>query len=116
MIFIVDDNDTNLATAAAALETEFRIMTIPSAAGMFSLLKKRSPDLILLDIEMPEMGGFEAISSLRGNPEWRDIPVIFLTGWHDEKLVADALALGALEVLSKPIDSSVLLSSVKKYI
>jgi len=116
LIFIVDDNDTNLETTAAILEAEFRVMTMPSAVGMFGLLKKRIPDLILLDVEMPEIGGLDAIASLQGNPEWKDIPVVFLTGWYDEGLVADAMDLGALEVLSKPVNPSTLLECVKKYI
>jgi len=116
LIFIVDDNDANLTMAASVLENDYRILTMPSAERMFLLLEKKRPDLILLDIEMPEMTGLEAIVKLKENPQFKDIPVLFLTGWVDEKLVANALELGALAVVNKPIVKSVLMDNIKKYI
>jgi len=116
MIFIVDDNDANLTMAASILENDYRILTMPSAERMFILLEKKRPDLILLDIEMPEMTGMEAIVKLKEMEMFKDIPVLFLTGWSDEKLVADALKAGALAVINKPIVPSVLMDGVKKYI
>jgi len=64
-IFVVDDNDTNLSTAKEALKGQYRVMSLPSAAKMFALLEKITPDMILLDIEMPEMSGFEALRLLK---------------------------------------------------
>jgi len=116
MIFIVDDNDANLTLAASSLDTEFKVLTMPSAQKMFMLLEKKIPDLILLDIEMPEMTGLEAIVKLKESPKWKDIPVLFLTGWVDDKLLSDAKDAGALETIRKPIVPSVLLDSVKKYL
>ena len=116
LIFIIDDNDANLTVAASALENDYRVLTMPSAEKMFSLLEKKQPDLILLDIEMPEMTGLQAIVILKENEQFRDIPVLFLTGWTDDKLLAEAKELGALEVISKPIVKSVLIDTVKKYI
>ena len=113
-MFIVDDNDANLTMAASILENEYRILTMPSAQKMFSLLEKKRPDLILLDIEMPEMTGFEAIVKLKENPAWKEIPVVFLTGWTDEKRIADAKSSGAQDIINKPIAAPVLLDSVKK--
>ena len=60
-IFVVDDNDTNLSMAAGALEAHYRVVTFQSAAKMFSFLAKLTPDLIVLDVEMPTMNGFETI-------------------------------------------------------
>jgi putative two-component system response regulator len=116
LIFIVDDNDANLTKAASVLEKEFRVLTMPSAQKMFLLLGKKHPNLILLDVEMPEMSGVEAAVKLKENPEWKDIPVVFLTGWTDDKLISDAMKAGALDVVSKPIVPSVLIDSVKKFI
>jgi len=99
MIFIVDDNDSNLMKAASILESDYQVVTMSSAAKMFSLLEKKLPELILLDIEMPEMNGFEAIVKLKENPEWRNIPVIFLTGRIDEE---KGLSLGAVDYITKP--------------
>jgi CheY-like chemotaxis protein len=64
---------------------------------------------------MPEMNGLEAIVKLKENPKWKDIPVLFLTGYTDEKILADAKNAGALEVINKPIVASILSDSVKKY-
>ena len=116
MIFIVDDNDANLTVAASALEDEYKVLTMPSAQKMFALLEKKQPNLILLDIEMPEMTGFEAIAKLKENPQWKEIPVVFLTGLEDESLRNDSLKAGALEVVSKPIVKSTLLERVKNLI
>ena len=116
LIFIVDDNDTNLAVAASVLEDEYRVLTMPSAKKMFSLLEKKQPDIILLDIEMPEMNGFDAIYKLKEHTGWRDIPVIFFTGWSDSELESRALKSGALEIISKPVVPSVLLNCIKNYI
>ena len=116
MVFIADDNDANLTVAAAALENEFNVLTMPSAKRMFMLLEKKLPDLILLDIEMPEMSGLEAIAKLRENPRWKDIPVLFLTGWCDETLKTNALASGALDVIMKPVEPAALLDYARKYI
>ena len=116
LIFIVDDNDANLTMAASILEDTYRVLTMPSAGKMFALLEKKQPDLILLDIEMPEMTGLEAIVKLKEIPQWKDIPVLFLTGWCDDKLMIEAKNAGVLEIINKPIVSSVLLEKVKNYI
>jgi len=116
LIFIVDDNDANLTLAASILENEYRVLTMPSAQRMFLVLEKKIPDLILLDIEMQEMNGFEAIAKLKESPSWKTIPVLFLTGWSDEKIISDAEKSGALDIINKPIDAAVLRDFVKKYI
>ena len=116
LVFVVDDNDANLTMAALALEAEYDVLTMPSAEKMFSLLRKKRPDLILLDVEMPVMGGMEAIAALKGDPQWNGIPVIFITGRIDDGLLSDAAKAGALEVLDKKNASVTLLGTVKKHI
>ncbi|MCL2209052.1 MAG: response regulator [Treponema sp.] len=116
LIFIIDDNDANLTVAASALEAEYRVLTMASAAKMFTLLEKFKPDLILLDIEMPEMTGLEAIEILKKNSMWSEIPCLFLTGRNDEKLLAETKESGAEDIIFKPITAPVLLDYVKKYI
>ncbi|MCL2215284.1 MAG: response regulator [Treponema sp.] len=116
LVFIVDDNDANLTVAASALEGEYRVLTMPSAQKMFSLLEKKKPDLILLDVEMPEISGLEATARLKENQQWKDIPILFLTGYCDEKLLSDAKSSGALEVIHKPFAPSELLEKVNKYV
>jgi CheY-like chemotaxis protein/HPt (histidine-containing phosphotransfer) domain-containing protein len=115
LVFAVDDNDSNLTVAALALEKNYKVLTIPSALKMFSVLEKRQPNLILLDIEMPEMSGFEAYEKLKENPQWKDIPVVFLTGHEDESILSKARETGAADVIQKPIVASALLDCVNKH-
>jgi putative two-component system response regulator len=107
-IFIVDDSDTNLITAEEALEDYYNVMTMPSAAKMFSLLEKMMPDLILLDIEMPVMGGFEALEKLKANSSYSGIPVIFLTGTINPSIEEESNKLGASGIVTKPFSPSAL--------
>ncbi|MDR1579937.1 MAG: response regulator, partial [Synergistaceae bacterium] len=72
------------------------------AAKMFDLLERNEPELILLDIDMPEMDGYEAIKILKENPATRDILVIFLTGKSDSESELEGLSLGAVDYISKP--------------
>lgn len=115
-IFIVDDSDTNLATAEEALEDHYRTMTLPSAEKMFTMLEKLTPDLILLDIEMPVMNGFQALEKLKTSPSWSNIPVVFLTGTVNESIKEKSSSLGAVSIVTKPFSPSSLLDTVKQHI
>ncbi|MCL1832360.1 MAG: response regulator, partial [Oscillospiraceae bacterium] len=64
-IFIVDDSKTNLMTAKTALEGLYKTFALPSAERMFAMLEKKTPDLILLDVDMPDMNGFQAMRLLK---------------------------------------------------
>ena len=112
-VFIVDDNDTSMALAEEALGQHYRIMTVPSAKKMFSLLEWIIPDLILLDIEMPEMDGFEALEKLSSIAEYENIVVIFLTDQADPDSEARGLELGAADFITKPFTKHVLLRRIQ---
>lgn len=115
-IFVVDDSDTNLTMAEEALEDEYNVMTMPSGAKMLTFLEKVMPDLILLDIEMPEMNGFEALERLKANPLWAGIPVVFLTGTINDSIKTRGLGLGALDFVKKPFSASALLDCIKTHL
>ena len=115
-IFIVDDSDTNLSMAEAVLEDHYRVMTMPSAHKMFALLEKLIPDLILLDIEMPEMDGFEALKLLKAEPKWTEIPIMFITGRNDAEVEACGLELGAVDFVTKPFSALVLLNRIQTHL
>ncbi len=115
-IFVVDDNDTNLVSIAEALEQHYRIITIPSAMKLFSLLDKLTPSLILLDVEMPGIDGYEAIKRLKENPAHADIPVIFLTGFNDSDSEARGIELGAADFITKPFSKTVLLNRLENHL
>jgi putative two-component system response regulator len=102
VVMVVDDNIANLKVAKNALVNSFDVFTVPSAAKMFDLLVRNKPDLILLDIDMPEMDGFEAIKILKDEPATQAIPVIFLTARGDPENELKGLALGAIDYISKP--------------
>ena len=115
-VFVVDDNDTNLSMAKQVLKDQYRVMTLPSAAKMFALFEKITPDLILLDIEMPEMDGFEALQQLKGNEALTGIPVIFVTGMTDAAVEVRGFQQGAIDFITKPFSAPVLLNRIKTHL
>jgi len=115
-IFVVDDSDTNLSMAENALEDLYCVMTLPSAAKMFTLLEKVTPDLILLDIEMPEINGFEALQKLKAHDSYASIPVIFLTALADASIEVQGFELGAVDFIVKPFSAPVLLNRIKTHL
>ncbi|MDR1295966.1 MAG: response regulator [Deltaproteobacteria bacterium] len=102
IVMIVDDNIANLRIAKNSLSDTYDVFTVPSAAKMFDLLERNNPKLILLDIDMPEMNGYEALKILKGRPETSGILVIFLTGKNDSESELEGLSLGAVDYISKP--------------
>ena len=111
-IFIVDDSLTNLSIAEEALEKHYDVMTMTSAANMFTILEKVRADLILLDISMPEMNGFDAIKLLKSSKQYAEIPVIFLTAMSDSYNEAYGKELGAVDFIVKPFSDLFLLERV----
>jgi putative two-component system response regulator len=115
-IFVVDDNTVNLLAAYDALSEHYDVFTLSSVAGMFELLEKVSPDLILLDIMMPEMDGFEALQKLKANVRHSAIPVIFLTNMHDVATEVQGFKSGAVDFISKPFSEPILLNRIKTHL
>ncbi|MDR2528768.1 MAG: response regulator [Synergistaceae bacterium] len=102
MIMIVDDDVTNLKAAKNSLVDFYEVFTVPSAEKMFDLLQRNTPKLILLDINMPGMDGYEALKLLKANSATSAIPVIFLTAIHSLESELDGVSLGAADYISKP--------------
>ncbi|MCL2634331.1 MAG: response regulator [Oscillospiraceae bacterium] len=112
-IFLVDDNVTNLNIGKDILSKEYNVITIPTADKMFKMLNQIRPDLILLDIEMPEMNGYEAIKILKEDKKTVDIPIIFLTVRGDSSSELAGLSLGAVDYISKPFAPQLLLKRIE---
>ena len=102
-ILAIDDTPTNLQVLNAALAAEFQVQIATSGAVGLDLAKQSPPDLILLDVMMPEMDGFEVCRRLKADPALMNIPVIFVTAMSDSDAEVNGLALGAADYLSKPI-------------
>ncbi|MDR0701987.1 MAG: response regulator [Azoarcus sp.] len=115
-IAVVDDNVTNLKIARNMLEEHYNTYVMPSARVLFELLKKVTPDLILLDIEMPEMSGYEAIRKLKADERLHRIPVIFLTSRNDEGSELEGLSLGAIDYVTKPFSAALLLKRIDNHL
>jgi len=115
-IFLVDDNIINLNTGKAALQNKYTVITIPSGEKLLLSLKKLKPDLILLDIDMPGMSGYDVIRGLKLNPETAEIPVIFLTGKIDAENELMGLSLGAVDYITKPFSQLLLQKRVELHL
>jgi len=115
-IFVVDDNTVNLITADETLSDYYNVITLASASTMFEFLNNTIPDLILLDIMMPDIDGFEALKRLRADMRYMDIPVIFLTSKNDAATEALGFEMGVMDFISKPFSGPVLLNRIKTHL
>ena len=115
-IMLVDDNATNLASGKEMLKELYKIYPVLSGEILFDLLEVVHPDMILLDIEMPGMNGYQVIKQLKENPKWTDIPVIFLTAKSDEQSEYEGLSLGAVDYVSKPFSAPLLLKRIENHL
>jgi len=115
-VIAVDDNLTNLITIKNILKTLYETYTASSAAKMFDLLTKIKPDLILLDVEMPELNGYEAARILKNNGEYKNIPVIFVTSMNDAESEVEGLEIGAVDYIYKPYATSLLLKRIETHL
>lgn len=113
-ILVVDDDTSNLKMASHILSAEhMRVSCLRSGEDAIQFLHEHRPDLILLDIHMPGMDGFETISVLKGNEQTADIPVIFLTADGDSSAESKSLETGAMDFIRKPFVPEVLLLRVR---
>jgi putative two-component system response regulator len=111
-ILIVDDNIATLKQIGALLTGEYDISLAKSGKLALQILERESPSLILLDVEMPEMNGFETIAEIQKNPALTGLPVIFLTGNNDSETEIKALESGAMDFVTKPINKDILLHRI----
>ena len=108
LVMLVDDSLASLTVGKKVLSNVYKVIAIPSASKMFELLGRYTPELILLDVNMPEMDGYEAIKILKNNPKMKDIPVIFLTSMRDLTSELQGLNLGAVDYITKPFSAPLL--------
>ena len=116
-IIIVDDNDANLTACKKILKPYYIVYPAPSAAKMLDLLEHNIvPDMILLDVEMPDINGYEAARMLKNTEAHKKIPIIFLTARNDAISEMEGLNLGALDYIHKPFVSALLLRRLEMHL
>jgi PleD family two-component response regulator len=101
-VFLVDDVEYSLVRTKQHLKDNFTVYSLDSSPKMFELLKKVEPDVILMDINMPVIDGYEAIKLLKADEQYAEIPVIFLSANDDEESIIKGISLGAADYVSKP--------------
>lgn len=116
IILVVDDDKTNLTLAQKILLSQYRIAATNSGKAALKYLEHNHPDLILLDINMPEMDGFEVMERIRSDARTEDIPIIFLTADDKADTEIRCFQMGAVDFVRKPFIPDVLMSRVSKTI
>jgi class 3 adenylate cyclase/CheY-like chemotaxis protein len=116
-VLAVDDTPDNLSLLTGLLKESYRVKVANSGEKALKIaFSDDPPDLILLDIMMPEMDGYEVCRQLKGNPVARDIPVIFLTAKSEVEDERMGLELGAVDYLTKPVSPPLMLARVKNHL
>ena len=103
-VVIIDDEPTTLSILEHAVSTLADVILVSQSTRAFSTIKETKPDIIILDINMPEMSGFDVCRELKSSQDTRDIPVILITSLADSENEQIALSLGAIDFITKPID------------
>ena len=102
-ILAVDDTPSNINVVKGVLSPTYSIMAANNGRLALKILEVHQPDLVLLDIMMPDMDGYEVCEKIKSNPKTRDIPVIFLTAKSDPHDEAKGLSIGAVDYITNPI-------------
>lgn len=112
-ILVVDDTVSNLKLAESALMNDFKPVLLTSGEQALKYLLKNKPDLIILDIQMPGLDGYETLERLRAEPETADIPVIFFSALSEDESELHGLSIGAADYIVKPVIPALLLHRVR---
>jgi two-component system, HptB-dependent secretion and biofilm response regulator len=115
-VLVIDDTPSNLQTLGAALHGEFDMQLASSGAKGLSMAAKSPPDLILLDVMMPDMDGYETLRRLKADPALRAIPVIFITAKTESEDEMQGLLLGAVDYLAKPVVLAIVVARVRTHL
>lgn len=117
IILVVDDTPQNLSVMNDLLQDDYVVKVAPGGVRALKVARSDSPpDLILLDIMMPDMDGYEVCRQLKADPQTRDIPVIFLTAKAEQEDERRGFDLGAVDYITKPISPSIVLARVKTHL
>ncbi len=116
-ILVVDDAPETIAVLSSTLGSEFRVLAAPDGERALTMAQAAPrPDIILLDLMMPAMDGYEVLRRLKGNPSTQDIPVIFVTAPAEQADDQKGLDLGAVDYIAKPISPPILRARVRTHL
>lgn len=115
-VLIVDDQPINLRLAAEVLKNDYRVLIADNGLKAIQATKERRPDLILLDIMMPETSGIQVAKLLKDDPETKEIPIIFLTAKNQPEDAVEGFMAGGVDYLTKPFQKLELLQRIKTHI
>jgi putative two-component system response regulator len=115
-IMMVDDSEENLMIMKSVLEQQFSVKLFTKAKFAIEYAMGNPPDLILLDVVMPDIDGYEACGILKQNERLVDIPVIFITSKNEDEYEEKGFSVGASDFIHKPINAAILISRVKTHI
>ena len=115
-IILVDDDPISLDIGKVILEEKYNLHLLNSGEKLFQQIKKEKPDIILLDIAMPGMDGYQVLKQLKDNPETEDIQVMFLTSFKDQGSELEGLNLGAIDYITKPLSAPILLKRIENHL
>ena len=116
-LLVVDDQPENLAILGELLEAHYRVKIANSGQrALHAALSEPRPDLILLDVMMPEMDGYEATQTIREREQWRGLPIIALTAKAMKGDRERSIASGASDYITKPVDTEQLLSLMRVWL
>ncbi|MFZ4699594.1 MAG: GGDEF domain-containing response regulator, partial [Candidatus Methylumidiphilus sp.] len=115
-VLLVDDERSNIRILAEALDENFELVVATNGADALALALSIRPDVILLDVVMPGIDGYEVCAKLKESPETADIPVIFVTAMGDVAAETRGLELGAMDYISKPISPPLVRLRVRNHL
>jgi len=115
-ILAVDDEQINLQLISSALKETYDVLTASNGHDAVSQLKEHEPDLILLDVMMPDLNGFDVCKIIKATPAYVDVPVIFLTAMDTHEGVLQGLESGGIDYLAKPVDLDLLKLRVRNHL
>ncbi|MCZ4313871.1 diguanylate cyclase [Comamonadaceae bacterium G21597-S1] len=116
VLLIVDDQSANIQTLYRAFSQDHQVLMALNARAALEVCEKQAPDLILLDIMMPDIDGYALCETLKADALTRDIPVIFVTAQNDEAAETRGLEAGAVDFISKPINPAIVRARVKTHL
>jgi diguanylate cyclase (GGDEF)-like protein len=115
-VLVVDDTPANIEILAGVLGAEYEILFATSGNDALEIALEQLPDLILLDVVMPDKDGYEVCRQLKANELTRDIPIIFITAMNQEEEESKGLGAGAIDYITKPFRSSIVRARVRNHL